>query len=81
MKWLLTLYILVGFSFSQPFNREGESIDSLQAKSDSLIIEERPHVIERSYNHTEQVIAGGVFMASIIFLLTAMNNFNPRHDR
>ena len=82
----ITLFILIialGLSHGQLSNIGGSNdstSDSLVVSSDSLSVSERPHVVEREYDHTEQVIAGSIFMVTIIFLLSSMNNFNPKHD-
>ena len=35
-------------------------------------------VVKHSFKHKEQVIVGGVIMASLALILVAMNNYNPK---
>jgi hypothetical protein len=58
-----------------PFDTTGTSTnprDTAQVAVEDL----KP--IHREHDHKEQVITAGAFMGAVVFLLAAMNNFNPR---
>jgi hypothetical protein len=54
--------------------------DTLSQDTTQVVAEDLK-AIHREHNHKEQVITAGAFMATVVFLLAAMNNFNPRQSK
>ena len=61
-------------------------VDSLAA-ADTAAADSIPAVVTRAdtaqvvmhhFNHRQQIIAGGSIMATLIVVMTVMNNYNPR---
>jgi hypothetical protein len=39
----------------------------------------RPHIVQRQFDHKEQVITGSVIMVCLTVMLVTMNNYNTRY--
>ncbi len=61
-----------------PRDSSGRFSGAKDTASKSFSRADSAHIVKRSFNHRQQIIAGSVVMACIAGVLVVMNNYNPR---